>query len=57
MSKGPDVKSMLNRYGLRAVNKPQRLNDSTNKSHHVLARYKEGGATKYKHIKVWARRC
>ena len=51
MSKGPDVKSMLNRYGLSAVNKPQRLNDSTDKSHHVLARYKEGGATKYKHIK------
>ena len=51
MSKGSDVKSMLNRYGLSAVNKPQRLNDSTDKSHHVLARYKEGGATKYKHIK------
>ena len=49
--RGPDVKSMLNRYGLKAVNKPQRLNDSTDKSHHVLARYKEGGATKYKHIK------
>ena len=51
MSKGPDVKSMLNRYGLSAVNKPQRLNDSTDKSHHVLARFKEGGETKYRHIK------
>jgi len=46
-----DVKSLLNRYGLREVNQPQRLNDSTDKSHHVLARIKEDGQTKYKHIK------
>ena len=51
MSAPGKVKSMLNRYNLRAVNKPQRLNDSTDKSHHVLARFEEGGQTKFKHIK------
>ena len=51
MSAAGKVRSLLNRYNLKAVNKPQRLNDSTDKSHHVLARYKEGGETKLKHIK------
>jgi len=51
MSANAKVKSLLGRYNLKAVNKPQRLNDSTDKSHHVLARFKEGGKTVYRHIK------
>ena len=41
------VKNKMKAVGLKGVNKPQRLNDSTDKSHHVMA--SEGG--KYKYIK------
>lgn len=41
------VKNKMKAVGLKAVNKPQRLNDSSGKSHHVMA--SEGG--KYKYIK------
>ena len=41
------VKNKMKEVGLKAVNKPQRLNDSSGKSHHVMA--SEGG--KYKYIK------
>ena len=41
------VKTKMKDAGLKAVNKPQRLNDSSSKSHHVMA--SEGG--KYKYIK------
>ena len=41
------VKTKMKDAGLRAVNKPQRLSDSSSKSHHVMA--SEGG--KYKYIK------
>ena len=42
------VKTKMKEVGLREVNKPQRLNDNSGKSHHVMA--SEGG--KYKYIKV-----
>tara|TARA_X000001316_G_C909133_1_gene24933 strand:+ start:401 stop:709 length:309 start_codon:yes stop_codon:yes gene_type:complete len=45
------VKTKMKNAGLREVNKPQRLKDSTSKSHHVMARYREGNETKYKYIK------
>ncbi|MAJ43757.1 MAG: hypothetical protein CBC83_02470 [Flavobacteriales bacterium TMED123] len=41
------VKNKMKAVGLKSVNKPQRLNDSSGKSHHVMA--SEGG--KYKYIK------
>ena len=41
------VKNKMKDVGLKGVNKPQRLNDSSGKSHHVMA--SEGG--KYKYIK------
>ncbi len=41
------VKTKMKDAGLKAVNKPQRLSDSSTKSHHVMA--SEGG--KYKYIK------
>lgn len=41
------VKTKMEQVGLKGVNKPQRLNDSSGKSHHVMA--SEGG--KYKYIK------
>ena len=47
MSLPERVKTKMKDAGLRAVNKPQRLNDSSSKSHHVMA--SEGG--KYKYIK------
>ena len=47
MSLPERVKTKMKYAGLRAVNKPQRLNDSSSKSHHVMA--SEGG--KYKYIK------
>jgi len=39
------VKNKMKEVGLREVNKPQRLNDSSDKSHHVMA--SEGGEYKY----------
>ena len=39
------VKTKMKDAGLKAVNKPQRLNDSSTKSHHVMA--SEGGKFKY----------
>ena len=47
MSLPERVKTKMKDAGLRAVNKPQRLSDSSSKSHHVMA--SEGG--KYKYIK------
>lgn len=41
------VKNKMKEVGLKAVNKPQRLNDDSGKSHHVMA--SENG--KYKYIK------
>lgn len=41
------VKTKMKDAGLKGVNKPQRLNDDSGKSHHVMA--SEGG--KYKYIK------
>ncbi len=41
------VKTKMKSAGLKGVNKPQRLNDDSGKSHHVMA--SEGG--KYKYIK------
>ena len=41
------VKTKMKEVGLKAVNKPQRLNDDSGKSHHVMA--SENG--KYKYIK------
>ena len=41
------VKTKMKDAGLKGVNKPQRLNDSSDKSHHVMA--SEGG--KYKYIR------
>ena len=35
------VKNKMKEVGLREVNKPQRLSDSSGKSHHVMA--SEGG--------------
>ena len=39
------VKTKMLKAGLRKVNQAQRLNDSTSKSHHVMAR--EGDTYKY----------
>ena len=47
MSLPERVKTKMKDAGLRAVNKPQRLNDSSSKSHHVMA--SEVG--KYNYIK------
>jgi len=41
----PRVKTKMLKAGLRKVNQAQRLNDSTSKSHHVMAR--EGDTYKY----------
>ena len=41
------VKNKMKAVGLKGVTKPQRLNDNSGKSHHVMA--SEGG--KYKYIK------
>jgi hypothetical protein len=41
----PGVKSKMVRAGLRGINKPQGLRDSTSKSHHVMAH--SGGEYKY----------
>lgn len=41
------VKTKMKSAGLRKINQAQRLNDSSHKSHHVMA--SEGG--KYKYIK------
>ena len=39
------VKTKMKSAGLKEVNKPQRLNDDSGKSHHVMA--SEGGKYKY----------
>jgi hypothetical protein len=45
MSGAMKTRSLLNKHGFDRVNQPKRLNDSTDKSHHVIAQYKEGNKT------------